>query len=607
MTMNLRHFGAVILLLGACLLAPAGKAVPAPVPAQAPDFDLLIKGGTVYDGLGNPGVQADVAVKDGVIVLVTGTISGSAGRVIDAAGLTVTPGFIDMHTHADQEMLFPESRASLSYLRQGVTTIVAGQCGQSPWPDFEQAADLIRRWTVEGIGPNAALLVGHGSVRQLVMGLDNREPTPAELAAMKTLVRKAMDQGACGLSTGLIYTPGFFAKTPEVVELVKVVAPYNGIYHSHVRNERETVLQAMREHVSITEQAGVRSHVSHIKVMGPKNWGLSKDIAAVIEEARGRGLKITADQYPYPYSNTSPYRTPLAAVWVGAEDRARSLAAADFERLLAPLGIREIIELYAKATAFVPLSLGHRAFLESLPRRRLIARTAGLIWSRASGPENERERAMFLARLGRPAEAAAIRETVRRAVDAVGAENWIVGMCADRSLVGKSFREIAALRNIPVEDAAIELELMGALSIPVSMSEADIEFLMKKDWVATGSDGITPVYGIGTPHIRSYSTFLHKIKEYALRREVLTLAQAIRSQTSLPAEIMNWPDRGRIAPGCKADIVVLDLQGLECPADITNPHQYARGVKHLLINGTTVLDDGRYTGALPGKVIRLKP
>lgn len=590
---------AIVLCLALGLSAgPAGGQAASP----APDFDILITNGLVVDGTLRAPYRADVAVKDGRIVRVAPAVRGRAARTIDARGCHVTPGFIDLHTHIDRALYFPEHRAPLGYLSQGVTTVVAGQCGSSAWPIFEKASDQIRRFNDEGVGLNVALLVGHGQVRQLVMGMENREPTPAELEAMKALVKEAMEQGAVGLSTGLIYRPGLYAKTDEVLELVKVIAPYGGIYHSHVRNERDKLLEAVRECIAIAEGAGVRANISHFKVMRKANWGLVKEASRMIEEARARGLKITADQYPYRFSNTEPY-SPLVPreVWTGDDP---GLGTADLRRAFTHLRDAELLDLYVKSTPYVPLSKPHLDFLNGLPRDRFVDLVASeVLDGRSRGAANGRERALFTARLAKPETAQAIREGVREYVEAVGPENLVIAVAADKSLEGKSLAAVAALRKKTVVDAAIELELAGTLAVPYNMCEPDIEYIMKKDYVATGSDGILPVYGVDLPHPRSYSTFLTKIKEYALKRNAISLAQAVRSQTSLPAEIMNWPDRGRIAEGAAADVVVLDLKGIAVPSSISSPHQLSRGVRQLLVNGKLVLDKGEWTGELAGRVL----
>jgi N-acyl-D-aspartate/D-glutamate deacylase len=578
--------------------------------AQSPPaYDVLIKNGTIYDGsLVAPG-QADIAIKDDRIVKIARSIREPAGRVIEAKGLIVTPGFIDLHTHVDEGMYFPENRACLNYLLQGVTSIVAGQCGGSAWPIFEKAEDLINTWTKEGIGPNAALLVGHGQVRHIVLGMENRAPTPEELENMKALVREAMEQGASGLSTGLIYLPGSYSKTDEIIELAKVVAPYGGIYHTHIRNERNRLLDAIKEAIEISEKSGARAHISHFKVMGKANWGLVGQACSIIEDARAGNLKITADQYPYRFANGYPYQRLIPrATWIGREAVDR-LNSADVRKMFEHFGDSELVELYSKVTPYYPVSEGQLQFIRSLPRNRLVDFASQFLFdlSDFQGPENMRERMLFLKRMANPEEALRIRQEVRKSIeDTLGAENYIIGICVEKNLEGKSLKEVAAIKGESIEDAAIELDLMGAKCIPFQMCEPDIETIMKKDYVGTGSDGTAPPYGIGLTHIRSYSTFLHKVKKYAIDRKVISLSQAIRSQTSLPAEIMNWNDRGWIKEGYKADLALIDLKNLKLPTSISNPHQYSQGVAFLLINGQVTIDNGKWNGKLPGKILKLK-
>lgn len=573
------------------------------------NYDVIIKNANVFDGSLREAFRADVAIKDDVIAKVARSIQGKAAKIIDAKGLYVSPGFIDLHTHVDGGMYFPENRSCLNYLKQGVTTVIAGQCGDSAWPIFEKAEDLIKRWSEEGIGPNAALLVGHGTVREIVMGLENREPTLEELEKMKALVKEAMEQGAYGLSTGLIYLPGRYSKTDEVIELVKVIAPYGGIYHSHIRDERDKLLEAVKEAIEISKKSGAPAHISHFKVLGKTNWGLVKEACAIIEEARESGLKITTDQYPYRFSNGYPYRNLIPrSTWEGDENMDR-LSSKDIEAIFDLLRDSQLIELYKKTTPYLPLSENHMKFLDELPRKRLVS-FAGQNLLRLQGfqgPENARERTMFLARMKVPEEAAKIRNEVKEYIEnSVGPENIAVGICVDKQLEGKSLKQVAEIIGKSIEEAAIELELMGAKCIPLQMCETDIEYIMKKDYVGTGSDGTSPFFGIGLSHIRSYSTFLHKIKKYALQRKTVSVPHVIRSQTSLPAQIMNWDDRGWIKEGYKADIVVFDLKNIKTKTSISNPHQYSEGVKYLFINGQIVLDEGKWHGKLPGKILKLK-
>lgn len=569
-------------------------------------YDILIRRGKVYDGSLRSAFDADVAVKDGEIVKVEKSIEGSADIVIDAKNLFITPGFIDLHTHVDREMYYPENRACLNYLLQGVTTVIVGQCGSSAWNIFEKAEDQMKRWSEGGIGPNAALLVGHGTVRQLVMGRENREPTEEELEEMKELVKEAMEQGAYGLSTGLVYVPGSFGETDEVVELVKVIAPYGGIYHTHIRNENEELLEAVEEAIEIGERAGVPVHISHFKVMEQENWGLVKEACKLIEDARERGQKVTADQYPYRFSSTSPYTSLIPGGALRGNEDVERLSSRDIENIFDYLRDSELIDLYTKVTPYYPLSERHQQYLNELPRKQLVSLVAQNLVSTRRGVDNARERMLFIQRMQDPVEAEKIRETVRENIERIGAEYLVVGICVEKELEGKSLKEIAEIKGKSLEDTAIELELMGAKAIPFRMCEEDIEYIMKKEYVGTGSDGTAPFYGMGLPHIRSYSTFLHKIKKYAQERKTVSVEHVIRSQTSLPAEIMNWNDRGWIKEGYKADINVLDLKNIETETSISNPHQYCKGVKYLVVNGELVIDNGKFTGKLPGQVLKLK-
>jgi N-acyl-D-aspartate/D-glutamate deacylase len=595
-----------IIISSVLFLFACGFAVPH---ASAQEYDVLIKNAAVYDGSGGPPFKAEVAVKGYTIIKVGRSISGAAARVIDAKGLALTPGFIDLHTHVDDGMYFPENRSCLNFLVQGVTSVVVGQCGSSAWPVFDNAESLIGLWTKEGIGPNAAVLIGHGTVRQLVMGMENRPPTPEELEKMKALVKEAMEQGAAGLSTGLIYAPSSYGKTNEIIELVKVIEPYAGIYHSHIRNESNLFIEAVKEAIEIGEKTGVRTHISHFKAMRRPNWGKVKDACALVEAARARGLKITADQYPYPFSNGYPYvRLIPDHIWSGGESADR-LKYEDIERIFDYLRDAELIDLYRKVTPYYPLSPRHEQFLNSLPRKGLVSLVARSLVNRRDfqGPENDRERVLFIKRMSDPAEAEKIRQGIKKYYeDAINPEQMIVGVCVEKNLEGKSLKEVAVLKGKSIEDAAIELDLMNAKCVPFQMSEDDIDYIMQKDYVGTGSDATAPFFGIGLPHIRAYSTFLHKIKKYALERKVVSVPHVIRSQTSLPASIMNWGDRGWIKEGYKADIVLLDLKNIRTPTSISNPHQYSSGVKYLLINGVVTIDKGEWSGKLPGRVLKLK-
>jgi N-acyl-D-aspartate/D-glutamate deacylase len=607
--MQKRSYTLASMMIVLCLIIMTGLFSTSAAVENA-DYDLIIRNAKVFDGSANPPFMADVAVKGSMIVSIADPVTGNAARIIDAQGLHISPGFIDLHTHADGGMYYPENRAALNYLTQGVTSLVVGQCGSSAWPLFEKASDQISRWTEEGIGPNVSLLVGHGSVRQLVMGMENRPPRSEELEEMKSLVKEAMEQGAVGISTGLIYLPGRYSESDEVIELAKVVAPYGGIYHTHIRDERDKLLEAVEEAIEIAEKANIPTHISHLKVMGVKNWGLVKEACSLIEEARGRGIQISADQYPYPFANGYPYRSLLPAFNWTDEIRLDRLTTEDVTSIFDLVRDDKLLELYKKITPFYPLNEHHQQYLDSLSRQDLVdLMGSGIVdTGQFRGMENPRERMFFLEWMKDPELSLKIRERVESYIDETlgGPENVVVGICVERSFEGKTLKQVAALRGKSVLETAIELELIGSKCIPLQMGEEDIEYIMKKEYVGTGSDGTVPFYGIGLVHIRSYSTFFHKIKKYALERNTVSVPHVIRSQTSLPAKIMNWDDRGWIKEGYKADLIVFDLEGIKTPASISNPHQKCKGVKYLLINGKLVIDNENFTGELPGQVLKLR-
>jgi len=573
------------------------------------DYDVLIKGGKVFEGSLKPAFRADIGIKNDKIIEVKKSLDGSAARIIDARGLYITPGFIDMHSHVQQDMVYPGNRACLNYLFQGVTSVVIGHCGESGWPIYEKAEDRIKRWTEEGIGPNAALLVGHNYTRELVMGFDDRDPTKEELEKMKILVKEAMDQGATGISTGLNYRPGKYAQTEEVIELAKVIAPYGGVYYTHIRDEGDKHLVSVIEAIEIGEKAGIPVHISHFKIKGFHNWGKLKDSCEEIENARNRGLNVTADIYPYRFVTEYPYRELIPNnIWLG-ELSDEVLTMKNIKALFNYLNDEQLIEFYKKIDANSLISDSYEQYIKRFPRERLINYIAySIIKTRFfHGPENQKERVLFLNRMNDPEEAKKIRENLRNYYhNRFPSDNVIIARCVEKDLEGKTLKEVARIKGKSIEDTAIELGLMNTLVIRFSMSEKDVEYAMKKDYMATGSDGLAVAYGVGLTHIRSYSTFLNRIKKYAQEKKIVSIEHAIRSQTSLAAQIMNWHDRGWIKEGYIADMAIIDFENIETGSSIHNPHVYCKGVKYLLINGELAIDNGKYTGKLPGKIIKNK-
>jgi N-acyl-D-amino-acid deacylase len=542
------------------------------VSAQSPaPYDLLISGGRVIDGTGNPWFYADVGVRGGRIAAVGRLGNAAATTRIDARGKIVVPGFIDIHSHADDGSsprggfrdVDPKRRAAPNLVTQGVTTVVVNQDGRSPLPIRDQRESL----TKNGIGPNAILLVGHGTVRGAVMARDFRRPARAdEVQRMRELVRQAMREGAWGLSAGLEYTPGRWSTTDEVVALAEEIVPFAGVYISHERSEGQdpmwfwpsqdpagapTLLDAVRETIEIGERTGATVVASHIKTKGLNYWGSSRAAIELIERARARGVDVWADQYPYATSG-SDGNTVLIPSWVLGE-----LGGADTPARTS----------YAEALRVV-------------------------LADSARAPLVRRDIAHEIARRG-------------------GAENVVVFDHPDSSVVGKSIAEIAAARRLTPVDAAIDLQLEGnpqraggGRMRGFSLNELDIDAYAAKSWVATASDaGIAlPEDGPAT-HARFYGTFPRKIRRYAIERGVLGVEDAVRSMTTLPAQILGLRDRGQLREGMVADLAVLDLERLRDRATFFEPHQYAEGVEWVFVGGTPVVERGTPTFKLPGKVL----
>jgi N-acyl-D-amino-acid deacylase len=512
------------------------------------NFDVIFVNGKVIDGAGNPWFKADVGVKGDKIVAV-GCLSGSeAGRVIDAGGLVVAPGFIDIHSHSDYNVII-DPRVE-SKVRQGVTTEVVGNCGSSAAPmrymrarlgdDFEfsweSMADYLAIIEATGASFNVVPLVGQGTVRQNVMGYENREPTKSELEEMRGLVSGAMEEGAWGMSTGLIYTPSAYAGTPEIVELAKVLGGYGGVYFSHIRGEGETLLDAVNEAVQIGEEAGVPVQIAHFKASGKPHWGKTVDSLRLVAEGREAGIDVTFDQYPYVASSTG-----LAAYmphWAqeGGADRL-------LERLKDP-EVRERIR----------------------EDRSGIYRTWDMIMvaSARNHPEYE----------------------------------------------GKRISEVAELEGKEEYEAVFDLLLAEDAQVAVvsfGMSEEDVRRVMRSPHGMVGSDGSAAaprgILGRGKPHPRFYGTFPRVIGHY-VREGILSLQEAVRKMTSAPAQRLGLRDRGLLREGFKADVTVFDPGTVKDEATFVEPHRFASGIPYVMVNGELVVDGGEHTGALPGRALR---
>jgi N-acyl-D-aspartate/D-glutamate deacylase len=515
------------------LLAYVLLAAPPPVaPLDKVEADVVLQGGTIHDGTGAPGRVGDLAIKgDRIIALGAFRVAGKPRR-IDARGLIVAPGFIDLHTHSDFPLQRKATRGSLSYLYQGVTTAVTGNCGFGP-------ADVdayFRALEKGGVGTNVIHLIPHNAVREKVMKNANRAPAADELKRMEELVEQGMKAGAWGLSTGLIYTPGSFARTDELIALARVSGRYGGLYASHIRDEGVGVLSALDEALRIGQSAEVGVHISHLKASGRRAWGKSVDIVAAIARARKSGQAVSADQYPYIASSTS-----LAATLI--PPRFREGDARDFQ-----------------------------------------------------------------ARLRDPDVGPLIRKAIETGIKVRnnGASVRIAQYSTQKAWQGKDLATIAKAEKRPAVEIVLEIERHGgAAVVNFGMSEEDVRLIMKQPFVATASDGSSKVPDNSTvPHPRSYGTFPRKIGRYALEEKVITLEHALRSATGLPADILKLSHRGYLRAGWYADVVVFDPSGFRDKATYEKPHQYAEGVRYLFVNGKPVIDGGKATGVLAGRVLR---
>lgn len=506
---------------------------------SAQNFDLLIRNARIVDGTGNPWFRADVGIRDGRIAAVERGGLDGATKVIEAQGLVLAPGFIDVHTHIETNILrIPEAD---NFLFDGVTTAITGNCGGSALP----LSEFFERLEETRIGLNVASLIGHNTIRNKVLGSDNVQPTPEQLQQMRQLVTDAMAEGAVGLSTGLIYLPGLFAKTPEVVVLAEVAARQGGVYATHMRHERtDGILAAVDEALYIGEAAGLPVQISHLKV-GQGFPGLDQQVLARIDAARANGLEVTADQYPYAASSTT-LATILPDWAVAGGDSAIR------ERLTSP---------------------------ES--RRRIAAEI------RAAMEKAGRTDLEYIAIASHDPEPAIHGKRVPQITAARGRQP---GLESD------------------IETVLDLLANPGRTSVIYhSWSEPGVELILRHPAVAVASDGGVQKPGPLVPHPRSYGTNARVLGLYTREKGLLRLEEAVRKMTSLPARTFRLHDRGLVLPGYAADLVLFDPQRVGDLATYDEPHQYSEGFVHVLVNGVPVIENGQRTSARPGQVLRAKP
>ncbi|MDQ5987330.1 MAG: D-aminoacylase [Syntrophus sp. SKADARSKE-3] len=526
------------------------------------EFDLIISGGTVYDGLGNSGQQADVAVSgDKICRIGLGLDKKKAKVVIEATDLVVSPGFIDPHSHTDIELLV-NPRAE-SKIRQGVTTEISGNCGFTMFPltaanieekkrytqekygldlDWVDIGGFFNRLEEKGMALNYATLLGHGSIRSAVFGHQDRPPTEREMSDMKRLVRENMEAGALGLSTGLIYSPSCFAQQSEIIELCREVAAYGGLYTTHMRNEGDLLIEAVEEAIQTAWAARISLQISHLKLAYPRNWPKLHMVLSRISEVKAQGMEIMADRYPYTATST----------------------------LL---------------NTFIPK------------------------WIQ-QGTTDE-----YLSRLKDPALDGKIREFVKIQEEKIASwDNVFISsvLTADNQhLIGKSIGEAAVeMRKEPYElirDLLID-ERDQVWMINFSLSEDNFKRIIAHPLVVIGSDGwaLAPYGTLGRdkPHPRSYGTFTRMLGRYVRDENLMPLGTAIEKMTSLAARKFGLTGRGVIKEGFFADIVVFDPSNIIDLADWTEPHRYGRGISYVIVNGDIVIREGEHTGATPGRILK---
>jgi N-acyl-D-amino-acid deacylase len=530
-----------------------------------PTYDIVIRNGTIYDGSGGDSIRGDVAINGDRIASV-GRVDGAGKTEIDAHGLAVAPGFINIMSQA-QESLIADGRG-MSDVKQGVTTEIFGE-GESMGPlspamkeEFKTYQTDIKydiAWTTlgeylqwltqRGVSPNVGSFIGAATPRVNVLGRANRAPTADELEQMRALVRQAMQDGAFGVASALIYAPGAYAKTDEMIELSKAAAPYGGMYISHMRSEGNRLLEAVDELITIAREAGVHAEIYHLKAAGQPNWPKMDDVIRRVESARANGLRISADMYTYTAGATG--LDAAMPTWV------------------------------------------QEGGLEAWRKRLQDPATRARVIQEMRTPSDSWENLMMLA--GSP-------ERV-----------LLVGFRTDRlkPLTGKTLGEVARMRGVSPEDAAIDLVIEDDSRIETIyfvMSEENIRKQIRQPWVTFGSDAGAPapegVFLKSHTHPRAYGNFANLLGKYVREEHVISLSEAIRRMTSYAAADLGISERGSLKSGYFADIVVFDPATVAAKATYENPHQYAVGVAHVFINGVQVLKDGEHTGAKPGRVVR---
>ncbi|RAJ97669.1 N-acyl-D-amino-acid deacylase [Larkinella arboricola] len=505
--------------------------------AYGQSYDLVIKNGRVVDGTGNPWYYADIAIQNGKVARIGQIPATDAKTVIDAKNQIIAPGFIDVHTHVEGSL--QDRPGAENFLYDGVTTLVTGNCGSSA-TNLRLFYDSLR---INGFSPNLASMIGHNTVRLKVMKMAFREPTAKEQAEMEALVEQAMKDGAVGLSTGLIYTPGTYARTPEIVNLAKMASRYGGVYASHMRNEGQEVKKAIEEAIQIGREAQIPVEISHFKVASKPIWGSSAETVGMVEAARREGLDVTVDQYPYTASSTS--LSSIVPSWALADGDSATLA-----RFRDPATRTKI----------------RKEMLDGLKK-------------------NDRKNYDYAVVAYYPADTTFNGLSINKINQKLGRKNKAE---TEADLV-LELMEKAAMKRIQM--------------VYHTMSEEDVATIMRYPNTMVASDAGVARYQSGMPHPRGYGTNARVLGRYVREKKVIPVEEAVRRMSSLPAQRFKLDDRGILRPGYAADLVIFDEKTVSDQSTYEAPHAYSTGFSYVLVNGVPVIENGKHNGKRPGQVL----
>lgn len=531
-------FGGILLFMKRAitflaLIALFTYQVPLTAAQNQDRYDLVIKNARIVDGTGNPWFHGSVAVKDGKIARVGRFASENADTVIDAKWQIVAPGFIDVHAHTEDIFNSPTAE---NFIRMGVTSLITGNCGGSA----TDIGEFLGRFKTKPLAVNLGTLIGHNSVRSKVMGLDNRDPTPEEQAKMNEFVEQGMKDGAVGLATGLIYVPGTYSKTDEVIALAKAASKYGGTYASHIRDEGTEVVKAITEAINIGEQANMPVEISHFKISSKALWGQSPTTIGLVEAARKRGLQVTVDQYAYTASSTSlDSRIPSWAIAGGREEGKK--------RIADPETRKKIVQ----------------EMKDDLKEKKFKDYSFAYVASYRANPEFNGKNILEITRIAKG------KKKLDTQID------QILEMYANG----------------------------GAQMVYRVMNEEDVQNIMRQPFTMIASDSGVRTFGSGVPHPRGYGNNARVLGRYVRELKIISLEDAIRKMTSLPAQTFNLRDRGQIREGFAADLVIFDESKITDKATFETPHQYAEGFSAVIVNGQIVFDGNQLTGKMPGTAL----